>query len=85
MSFNTARLPRLPPAWCCSCQEICETRTEFKAYHAGIFTQDNIVKGMLLTAHTAPSVRTRCLANDTETFSRRDGFFFGGRIIITHT
>ncbi|KAJ7486545.1 hypothetical protein FB451DRAFT_771205 [Mycena latifolia] len=61
-------LPRLPPIWAQSRQEVCESFEWFRSYQGGVYQNDGTVKGYFLSAFSA----------------RRDMFACGGKIIISH-
>ncbi|KAJ7486451.1 hypothetical protein FB451DRAFT_1026144 [Mycena latifolia] len=61
-------LPRLPPIWAQSRQEVCESFEWFRSYQGGIYQNDGTVKGYFLSAFSA----------------KRDMFACGGKIVISH-
>ncbi|KII92770.1 hypothetical protein PLICRDRAFT_155572 [Plicaturopsis crispa FD-325 SS-3] len=61
-------LPRLPPIWAASRQEVCESFEWFRSYQGGVYFSNNVVKGYLLSAFA----------------SSRDAFEHDGRLIISH-
>ncbi|KAJ6513520.1 hypothetical protein DFH09DRAFT_941340 [Mycena vulgaris] len=61
-------LPRLPPIWAQSRQEVCESFEWFRSYQGGVYQGDGKVKGYFLSAFAA----------------KRDLFACGGKIIISH-
>lgn len=62
------RLPRYPPIWAESRQEICECLEYFRSYQGGVYSKNDVVKGYLLGAFAAS----------------RDLFFHDGKLIISH-
>ncbi|KAI6119319.1 hypothetical protein EDD16DRAFT_1791069 [Pisolithus croceorrhizus] len=62
------RLPRHPPIWAESRQEICECLEYFRSYQGGVYSKNDIVKGYLLGAFAAS----------------RDLFHHDGKFIISH-
>ncbi|GJE97772.1 hypothetical protein PsYK624_139930 [Phanerochaete sordida] len=61
-------LPRLPPIWAQSRQEVCESFDWFRSYQGGVYFVKDIVKGYLLGGFSAS----------------RDLFHNGGQLIISH-
>ncbi|KAK0458732.1 uncharacterized protein EV420DRAFT_1270141 [Desarmillaria tabescens] len=61
-------LPRYPPIWAKSRQEVCETWDWFRSYQGGVYFRQNEAKGYLLSAFS----------------SKRDGWFHNGKLIISH-
>ncbi|KAL0956319.1 hypothetical protein HGRIS_002472 [Hohenbuehelia grisea] len=61
-------LPRYPPIWSQSRQEICETFNWFRSYQGGVYYKDGFAKGYLLSGFAA----------------NRDIFASDGLIIISH-
>lgn len=61
-------LPRYPPIWARSRQEVCETWDWFRSYQGGVYFSQNEAKGYLLSAFS----------------SKRDGWFHNGKLIISH-
>ncbi|KAF9263398.1 hypothetical protein L218DRAFT_999717 [Marasmius fiardii PR-910] len=65
---NRPTLPKPPPIWSRSRQEVCETFDWFRSYQGGVYFSKDVVKGYLLGGFS----------------SKRDGFFKGGKVIISH-
>ncbi|KAK0192736.1 hypothetical protein F5146DRAFT_927382 [Armillaria mellea] len=61
-------LPKYPPIWARSRQEVCETWDWFRSYQGGVYFSQNKAKGYLLSAFS----------------SKRDGWFHNGKLIISH-
>ncbi|KAJ8077182.1 hypothetical protein PM082_001610 [Marasmius tenuissimus] len=61
-------LRRAPPIWSVSRQEVCESFDWFRSYQGGVYSSKEVVKGYLLGGFS----------------SKRDGFFNGGKLIISH-
>ncbi|KAK0203612.1 hypothetical protein DFS33DRAFT_1332731 [Desarmillaria ectypa] len=61
-------LPKYPPIWARSRQEVCETWDWFRSYQGGVYFSQNEAKGYLLSAFS----------------SKRDGWFHNGKLIISH-
>lgn len=61
-------LPKYPPIWAQSRQEVCETWDWFRSYQGGVYFSQNEAKGYLLSAFS----------------SKRDGWFHNGKLIISH-
>ncbi|KAG6920249.1 hypothetical protein DXG01_005018 [Tephrocybe rancida] len=61
-------LPRYPPVWAQSRQEVCESFDWFRSYQGGVYHTHDYVRGYLLSAFS----------------SRRDIFERGGRFIVSH-
>ncbi|KAJ7097191.1 hypothetical protein B0H15DRAFT_773342 [Mycena belliarum] len=61
-------LPRLPPIWAQSRQEVCESFEWFRSYQGGVYQNNGTVKGYFLSAFSA----------------NRDIFACGGKIVISH-
>ncbi|CDO69225.1 hypothetical protein BN946_scf185042.g127 [Trametes cinnabarina] len=61
-------LPVRPTIWAESRQEVCESFDWFRSYQGGVYFNNDMVKGYLLSAFS----------------SRRDIFARGGRLIISH-
>ncbi|PBK79909.1 hypothetical protein ARMGADRAFT_1172179 [Armillaria gallica] len=61
-------LPKYPPIWARSRQEVCETWDWFRSYQGGVYFSQNEAKGYLLSAFS----------------SKRDGWFHDGKLIISH-
>ncbi|KAK7676867.1 hypothetical protein QCA50_020203 [Cerrena zonata] len=61
-------LPRLPPIWAESRQEVCEAFDYFRSYQGGVYFIKDIVKGYLLGGFSAS----------------RDVFRHNGKLIISH-
>lgn len=62
------QLPRSPPIWAGSRQEICENLEYFRSYQGGVYFKNDIVRGYLLGAFAAS----------------RDLFCHDGKLIISH-
>ncbi|KAL0577022.1 hypothetical protein V5O48_004956 [Marasmius crinis-equi] len=62
------KFPDLVPIWAVSRQEVCESFDWFRSYQGGVYSSKEVVKGYLLGGFS----------------SKRDGFFDGGRLIISH-
>ncbi|KAK0220197.1 hypothetical protein IW262DRAFT_1272276 [Armillaria fumosa] len=61
-------LPKYPPIWARSRQEVCESWDWFRSYQGGVYFSQNEAKGYLLSAFS----------------SKRDGWFHNGKLIISH-
>ncbi|KAL1736160.1 hypothetical protein EV714DRAFT_267008 [Schizophyllum commune] len=61
-------LPRKPAIWAQTRQEVCESFPWFRSFQGGVYHNDNVVKGYLLSGHPA----------------ERDRFEQDGRFIISH-
>ncbi|KAI6094829.1 hypothetical protein EDD16DRAFT_1502659 [Pisolithus croceorrhizus] len=67
-SGGKVQVPRPPPIWAQSRQEVCESLKYFRSYHSGVYFNGTIAKGYLLSAFAAS----------------RDLFHHGGKLIISH-
>ncbi|KAL1723929.1 hypothetical protein EV715DRAFT_285989 [Schizophyllum commune] len=61
-------LPRKPAIWAQTRQEVCESFPWFRSFQGGVYHNDNVVKGYLLSGHPA----------------ERDRFEQDGKLIISH-
>ncbi|KAI5890533.1 uncharacterized protein SCHCODRAFT_02632122 [Schizophyllum commune H4-8] len=61
-------LPRKPTIWAQTRQEVCESFPWFRSFQGGVYHNDNVVKGYLLSGHPA----------------ERDRFEQNGKFIISH-
>ncbi|KAI0085179.1 hypothetical protein BDY19DRAFT_897156 [Irpex rosettiformis] len=66
--FPRIPLPRYPPIWSQSRQEVCESFNKFRSYQGGVYFRKDLVEGYLLGGFS----------------SRRDIFHNGGKLIISH-